>query len=109
MDVSVRKDDETKRGHRDKDHRTNCCDKENSAPEAERFLETDLEAVIRNRNIILSPTNIKSYIQMTLKALAVCHKRVLHRDMKPNNLLIGPRGQLKLAAFGLARIFGSPN
>lgn len=28
--------------------------------------------------------------------------------MKPNNLLIGPNGQLKLADFGLARICGSP-
>ena len=34
--------------------------------------------------------------------------RVCFRDMKPNNLLIGPNGQLKLADFGLARIFGSP-
>jgi len=33
---------------------------------------------------------------------------VLHRDMKPNNLLIGADGQLKLADFGLARMFGSP-
>lgn len=31
------------------------------------------------------------------------------RDMKPNNLLIGLDGQLKLADFGLARIFGSPD
>ncbi|KAI3749142.1 hypothetical protein L2E82_19749 [Cichorium intybus] len=74
------------------------------------FMETDLEAVIRDRNIVLSPTDIKSYLQMTLKGLAFCHKKwVLHRDMKPNNLLIGPRGQLKLADFGLARIFGSPD
>ena len=29
--------------------------------------------------------------------------------MKPNNLLIGPDGQLKLADFGLARLFGSPD
>ena len=29
--------------------------------------------------------------------------------MKPNNLLIGADGQLKLADFGLARIFGSPD
>jgi cyclin-dependent kinase 7 len=28
--------------------------------------------------------------------------------MKPNNLLIGAEGQLKLGDFGLARIFGSP-
>ncbi|KAL8488056.1 hypothetical protein ACS0TY_024364 [Phlomoides rotata] len=74
------------------------------------FMETDLEAVIRDRNIVLSPADIKSYIQMTLKGLALCHRKwVLHRDMKPNNLLIGPGGQLKLADFGLARIFGSPD
>ncbi|KAL6963089.1 Cyclin-dependent kinase D-1 [Sarracenia purpurea var. burkii] len=74
------------------------------------FMETDLEAVIRDRNIVLSPSDIKSYLQMTLKGLAYCHKKwVLHRDMKPNNLLIGSRGQLKLADFGLARIFGSPD
>ncbi|CAL0323938.1 unnamed protein product [Lupinus luteus] len=74
------------------------------------FMETDLEAVIRDRNIFLSPGDIKSYLQMTLKGLAFCHKKwVLHRDMKPNNLLIGSNGQLKLADFGLARIFGSPD
>lgn len=44
------------------------------------FMETDLEAVIRDRNIVLSPSDIKSYLQMTLKGLAVCHKKwVLHR------------------------------
>ncbi|XP_019176934.1 PREDICTED: cyclin-dependent kinase D-1-like [Ipomoea nil] len=74
------------------------------------FMETDLEAVIRDRNIFLSPADIKSYLQMTLKGLAFCHKKwVLHRDMKPNNLLIGSNGQLKLADFGLARLFGSPD
>ncbi|KAH0458505.1 hypothetical protein IEQ34_013820 [Dendrobium chrysotoxum] len=74
------------------------------------FMESDLEAVIRDRNIVLSPGDIKSYLQMTLKGLAYCHKKwVLHRDMKPNNLLIAADGQLKLADFGLARIFGSPD
>ncbi|XP_072983375.1 cyclin-dependent kinase D-1-like isoform X1 [Typha latifolia] len=74
------------------------------------FMESDLEAVIRDRNIVLSPADIKSYLQMTLKGLALCHKKwVLHRDMKPNNLLIAADGQLKLADFGLARIFGSPD
>ncbi|GAB4845276.1 Cyclin-dependent kinase D-1 [Ancistrocladus abbreviatus] len=74
------------------------------------FMESDLEAVIRDRNIVLSPADIKSYLQMTLKGLAFCHKKwVLHRDMKPNNLLIGADGQLKLGDFGLARIFGSPD
>ncbi|CAH8318752.1 unnamed protein product [Eruca vesicaria subsp. sativa] len=46
---------------------------------------------------------------MILKGLEYCHNKCfLHRDMKPNNLLIGPNGKLKLADFGLARIFGSP-
>ncbi|XP_064997901.1 cyclin-dependent kinase D-1-like isoform X2 [Musa acuminata AAA Group] len=74
------------------------------------FMESDLEAVIRDRNIVLSPADVKSYLQMTLKGLAYCHKKwVVHRDMKPNNLLIASDGQLKLADFGLARIFGSPD
>ena len=34
---------------------------------------------------------------------------VLHRDLKPNNLLLAPDGSLKLADFGLARIVGSPD
>ncbi|RMZ82129.1 hypothetical protein DV737_g2199, partial [Chaetothyriales sp. CBS 132003] len=34
--------------------------------------------------------------------------RVLHRDLKPQNLLINTKGQLKLADFGLARAFGIP-
>jgi len=33
---------------------------------------------------------------------------VLHRDLKPQNLLINKRGDLKLADFGLARAFGIP-
>lgn len=74
------------------------------------FMESDLETVIKDRNIVLSPADIKSYMQMTLKGLAVCHKKwVLHRDMKPNNLLIASDGQLKLGDFGLARLFGSPD
>ena len=33
---------------------------------------------------------------------------MLHRDLKPQNLLINKRGELKLADFGLARAFGIP-
>lgn len=34
--------------------------------------------------------------------------RILHRDLKPQNLLINKEGNLKLADFGLARAFGIP-
>ncbi|KAK2496901.1 cyclin-dependent kinase 2 isoform X3 [Mirounga angustirostris] len=52
---------------------------------------------------------IKSYLFQLLQGLAFCHShRVLHRDLKPQNLLINAEGAIKLADFGLARAFGVP-
>lgn len=43
------------------------------------------------------------------KGLYYCHAhRILHRDLKPQNLLIDRNENLKLADFGLARAFGIP-
>ncbi|KAG9099150.1 TFIIH complex serine/threonine-protein kinase subunit kin28 [Ceratobasidium sp. UAMH 11750] len=73
------------------------------------FLETDLEAVIKDRSSVFLPADIKSWMAMTLRGLEYCHRNwVLHRDLKPNNLLIAADGQLKIADFGLARDFADP-
>merc|ERR1712107_679277 len=52
---------------------------------------------------------VKSYTYQILQAMLFCHqRRVLHRDLKPQNLLIDQNGAIKLADFGLARAFGVP-
>ena len=52
---------------------------------------------------------IRSFIYQLIKGMAYCHEKlVLHRDLKPQNLLINRKGELKIADFGLARSFGAP-
>ena len=52
----------------------------------------------------LSDACVKSLIRQVLSGVAACHRLgVLHRDVKPGNVLIHADGTLKLADFGLAR------
>lgn len=70
----------------------------------------DLEMLIRDQDGIRYGTaDIKAWMGMLTRAVWFCHENyVLHRDIKPNNLLIAADGEVKLADFGLARSFADP-
>ena len=75
------------------------------------FLDQDLKKYLDRHaeKCGLCSEEIKSFLFQLLNGINYCHKnRVLHRDLKPQNLLINMDGQLKLADFGLARAFGIP-
>jgi len=71
----------------------------------------DLEMLIRDSHSIHYGTaDIKAWMGMLTRAVWFCHENyVLHRDIKPNNLLIAADGEIKLADFGLARSFADPH
>ena len=73
------------------------------------YMDHDLKKFLDINNGPLSPELVKSYLFQILIAINFCHsKRILHRDLKPQNLLIDKDGIIKVADFGLARSFGIP-
>jgi negative regulator of the PHO system len=73
------------------------------------YMDKDLKKYMDTYGGPLPAEQIKSFMYQLLRGVAFCHeKHVLHRDLKPQNLLINRRGELKLADFGLARAFGIP-
>lgn len=66
------------------------------------FMETDLHAVIRAN--ILEEIHKKYIVYQALKSLKFMHSAdLLHRDMKPSNLLLNSECHVKVCDFGLAR------
>lgn len=73
------------------------------------YLERDLKKFLDNQRKPLQPLLIKSYAYQIIAGLCYCHcHRIIHRDMKPQNLLLNRSGFIKLADFGLARAFTIP-
>jgi len=76
------------------------------------YLDLDLKKLMdekKRKGEKLSSEAIKSFLYQLFQGIAYCHdQKVLHRDLKPQNLLINRKAELKLADFGLARSFGIP-
>jgi eukaryotic-like serine/threonine-protein kinase len=60
---------------------------------------------IIEREQVLSPDRTLSIISQTAKALTIAHNQgLVHRDIKPGNLMITPEGRVKVTDFGIARL-----
>lgn len=73
------------------------------------FAPRDLKQVIDDKERVhLGREHIKAYMQMILEGIGFLHDNwVLHRDMKPDNVLIAEDGRVMITDFGLSKQFGS--
>mgnify|MGYP002627320862 CR=1 FL=1 len=74
------------------------------------YAETDLKELLKkNENKGLPKKLYKSFLYQLLKGIQSIHKmKILHRDIKSENLLITKDNVLKITDFGLARGYGLP-
>ena len=73
------------------------------------FSEMDLKRYMLDVGGAMDPKIIKSLSEQLMKGIECCHRNaIIHRDVKPQNLLIDYKLQLKIADFGLARMFKVP-
>lgn len=73
------------------------------------YFEQDLKTFINKLPPSPPKALYQDLLQQILAGIEFCHSSgILHRDLKPQNILVSNNGVLKLADFGLARSFNFP-
>lgn len=72
------------------------------------YMDHDLAGLLLSGEVIFTESNIAHIMHQLLEGLTYCHRNnFLHRDIKCSNILVNNDGQVKLADFGLARLYSS--
>ncbi|XP_061568574.1 cyclin-dependent kinase 12 isoform X2 [Cololabis saira] len=72
------------------------------------YMDHDLMGLLESGLVQFSHEHVRSFMRQLMEGLDYCHKNnFLHRDIKCSNILLNNRGQIKLADFGLARLYNS--
>ncbi|XP_067869183.1 cyclin-dependent kinase 12 [Heterodontus francisci] len=72
------------------------------------YMDHDLMGLLESGLVHFTEDHIKSFMRQLMDGLDYCHKKnFLHRDIKCSNILLNNSGQIKLADFGLARLYNS--
>jgi len=73
------------------------------------FMDSDLKKYMKARNGTLAPPIVGNFSRQMFLGMEFLHShRIIHRDMKPQNLLVDENRKLKIADFGLARAYSIP-